>query len=784
MLVAHPPTRVTAAPDRDDEAASLAALTSLDVLDTAPEAAFDALVRAAALVCGVPISLISLIDRDRQWFKANLGLDGMTETPRDLAFCAHAVLGDELFEIPDTTLDHRFAGSGLVTGAPNVRFYAGMPIRLRGGHRVGTICVIDREPRQLDAKQREVLACLAEAVAQALEGRRALHAIQLERQLLRRSEDLLDRTNKLAGIGGWQLDLRTSAVYWSDETCRIHGVPPGHVPALESAIEFYAPEARPVISAAVAASLAGGPGWDLELPMRRADGAQIWVRTVGSTEFVDGQAARIVGAFQDVTERVRERDALRDANARVALATDTGRIGVWEFDLVTRTADWDPWMYRLYGLPPGNRQMTLADWEPLLPPASLAAIRASVAGAVAGTAPFELEFHVTWPDGSDHVLHSMARVARDADGRATKLVGANWDVTEARRLAAALQAQTLIASLQASIAMAANGAKTLDEALGAVIELLCKHVGWAVGHVFVPALDQLVSANLWNRGADERYAAFRAETAATTFTRGHGLVGAALDLRRPLVWRSLGADRFSRWRSAETCSLRAGLAAPVIVGEDVVAVLEFYAPNPAAFDGLFVELLAYAGLQLGRVVDRTRAQAALEDQTVKLREAANIDELTGLYNRRGFIELAADRIRTADRTTQRVFLLFADLDGMKAINDTFGHAAGDRALVEAAGVLKRTLRASDVIARLGGDEFVALTSETGSFDGDALVARLGSAVELVNAGGANAFVLAISFGVSGPRATQESIQMMLQRADELMYAQKQARKANQQDAAR
>ncbi len=754
------------------------------MLDTAPEASFDALARAAALVCGVPISLISLVDRDRQWFKANLGLDGLTETPRELAFCAHAVLGDDLFEIPDAMEDQRFARNALVVGEPQIRFYAGMPIRIAGGHRVGTICVLDRAPRQLDAKQRDVLACLAEAVAQALEGRRALHAIQLERQLLRRSDDLLDRTGKLAGVGGWELELATSAVYWSDETCRIHGYPPGHRPELAAAIEFYAPDARPVIQAAVAASLAGGPGWDLELPLTRADGARIWVRTVGTTETNAGTPVRVVGAFQDVTDRVRERDALRDANARIALATDTGRIGIWEYDLATRSADWDAWMYRLYGLPPADRLMTYTDWEPLLPAASRAAISAAVGEAVAGTAPFELEFHVTWPDGSDHVLHSMARVARDATGNATKLVGANWDVTEARRLATALQAQTMVASLQASIAMAANGARTLDEALGAVIELLCTRAGWAVGHVFVPALDQLVSANVWNRGADDRYAAFRAESAAMTFTRGHGLVGTAQDLRRPVVWRGLGAERFARWRSAETCRLRAGLAAPVLVGEDVVAVLEFYAPSPDAFDGLFVELLAYAGLQLGRVVDRTRAQAALEDQTVKLREAANIDELTGLYNRRGFVELAADRIRTAERTAQRVFLLFADLDGMKAINDTFGHAAGDRALIEAAGVLKRTLRVSDVSARLGGDEFVALTSETGSFDGPALIARLGAAVELVNTGGANPFTLAISFGISGPRAPQESIQMMLQRADELMYAQKQARKANRQDAER
>jgi diguanylate cyclase len=103
---------------RLDEAASLAALRALDVLDTGAEAEFDALVKVAALVCGVPIALISLIDSDRQWFKANLGLPGVQQTPRDVAFCAHAVLGDAILEVPDATQDPRFQDNPFVTGAP------------------------------------------------------------------------------------------------------------------------------------------------------------------------------------------------------------------------------------------------------------------------------------------------------------------------------------------------------------------------------------------------------------------------------------------------------------------------------------------------------------------------------------------------------------------------------------------------------------------------------------------------------------------------------------------
>ena len=160
----------------DNEAARLHALAALTVLDSAPEPEFDAIVQAAALVCGVPISLVSLVDTERQWFKANLGLPGVSQTPRDLAFCAHAILDDGLMEVPDALADSRFAANALVTGKPDIRFYAGVPLCLSDGSRVGTLCVIDRAPRKLTDQQRTILAHLATAATQALERRRDARA--------------------------------------------------------------------------------------------------------------------------------------------------------------------------------------------------------------------------------------------------------------------------------------------------------------------------------------------------------------------------------------------------------------------------------------------------------------------------------------------------------------------------------------------------------------------------------------------------------------------------------
>ena len=158
-----------AVPARANEEACIAALRRFQVLDTPPEAQFDALVEVASAVCGKPISLISLVDTDRQWFKANVGLPGAQQTPRDVAFCAHTVLGDGIFEVEDATRDARFADNPLVIGQPDIRFYAGAPLKLSNGERVGTLCVIDRVPGKLTAEQRGVLSRLAFVAVKVLE---------------------------------------------------------------------------------------------------------------------------------------------------------------------------------------------------------------------------------------------------------------------------------------------------------------------------------------------------------------------------------------------------------------------------------------------------------------------------------------------------------------------------------------------------------------------------------------------------------------------------------------
>ena len=154
------------------EAERLKALADYHVLDSAPEDAFDDLAKLAGQICGCPIALVTLVAEDRQWFKARVGIDG-TETPREQSFCAHAILDAmSVMIVPDATRDMRFADNPLVTSNPNIRFYAGAPLLTPQGLPVGTLCVIDRKPREPSPEQLGALRIIGRQVSYLLELRR------------------------------------------------------------------------------------------------------------------------------------------------------------------------------------------------------------------------------------------------------------------------------------------------------------------------------------------------------------------------------------------------------------------------------------------------------------------------------------------------------------------------------------------------------------------------------------------------------------------------------------
>jgi GAF domain-containing protein len=202
------------APIPDNEAERLAALQEYRILDTAAEQAYDDITALAAQICGVPIAMISLVDESRQWFKSKLGLNEK-ETPRDVAFCAHAILQSEPLIVRDALKDMRFADSALVTRSPHIRFYAGFPLSSPEGFTLGTLCAIDRKPRRLTPAQKQAMQALSRQVMALLEARR----------ISARLAEALEKVKALHGllpICAWCKRIRDDQGYWSQVESYIH----------------------------------------------------------------------------------------------------------------------------------------------------------------------------------------------------------------------------------------------------------------------------------------------------------------------------------------------------------------------------------------------------------------------------------------------------------------------------------------------------------------------------------------------------------------------------------
>jgi diguanylate cyclase (GGDEF)-like protein/PAS domain S-box-containing protein len=322
---------MSAAANHVDETLRLTTLRAMGALDTRAEPLFDALARCAAAATGRALALIVLRDVERHGLAAHAGGPGVAAAS---ALAAALAAGGPL-EVADARLDPRYADDPLVAGEAGIRFCAAVPIAPGDGAAPGALCVLDRAPGALDKRQREALRQAARAVGEALGLRRLVRrkdapragrsptsrplpepVCEAERKR-RAREVLLERTGRLAGVGGWELDLATKEITWSDQTCRIHDVPPGFQPSLDEAVAFYDVAARPVVEAAVRRGIANAEGWDLQLPLTTATGRKIWVRAVGTVERAgDGTPQRLVGAFQDITLQRRAIAALEASDRR------------------------------------------------------------------------------------------------------------------------------------------------------------------------------------------------------------------------------------------------------------------------------------------------------------------------------------------------------------------------------------------------------------------------------------------------------------------------------------
>jgi PAS domain S-box-containing protein len=318
----------------EHEAARLAALNRYQILDTKPEREFDDIVRIAAEICAVPMALISLVDDKRQWFKAALGL-GAVETPREIAFCTHAIQQVEIMMVPDAQQDARFADNPLVTGDPNLRFYAGAPLLTADGLAIGTLCVLDREPRSLTESQQSALAALGRQVMTQLELRQSLATRRADEE---RNRLILDTALDQAIIS---IDLEGLVTSWNAGAQALFGWTPAEMRGQPTDVLFV-PEDRGRGLQQRDRALASGTGRSSVERWHERKGGQRFFAGVEVMPLNDGNGVALgfLIILRDQTQRLRTarmQSAVLELNDRLRDSASTADMSVIAAEIMGRT---------------------------------------------------------------------------------------------------------------------------------------------------------------------------------------------------------------------------------------------------------------------------------------------------------------------------------------------------------------------------------------------------------------------------------------------------------------
>ncbi len=481
---------------------------------------------------------------------------------------------------------------------------------------------------------------------------------RLQQESIRRNEELLSRVSELANVGGWELDIASGKPSWSAQTRHIHGVGSDYQPTVEGGIGFYPPQTRPLVEAAVRDAIETGESWDLEVPFTPVSGHQIWVRTTGKAVREDNRIVRLVGAFQDVSAQVLQRQALEYANRRMRVAADSGSIGIWERDLVTGALNWDDSMFRLYGLEPRQNDPPFDLWLELFHPSDRWIIKKATEQALAGSRDFDVTFRVIRPDDSIRHMRATARINRNDRGEPTGMIGVTWDVT-AIQLNAELAEQHEL--LRVTLQSIGDAVITTDP----------------TGHV------------TWLNPIAENMTGWPVEQAqGQPLTRVFNIINE--ETRAPTenpVQLCLQRDKVVGLANHTILISRDGQEFGI---EDSAAPIR----NDAN------EILGVV-LVFHDVTEQRRISTEMSYR-------ATHDALTDLVNRAEFQTRLERTLHKSLANHSKHALMIIDLDQFKLVNDACGHAAGDQILQQTAKILGEMLRARDTLARLGGDEFAII----------------------------------------------------------------------------
>jgi len=419
----------------EQDAVRLHTLASYQILDTAPEQEFDDLTELASFICGTPIAVVSLVDADRQWFKSRIGLD-VEETPREIAFCATAILDHKPLVVPNASQDLRFANNPLVTGELSVRFYAGVPLVAPDGSALGTLCVIDHKPRDLTRHQLDALQKLARQAMTRLELRRTMLTMQHTQEQIRISEEQLSLAVQAGGIGFWDWDMRANTVTMSMLHEELLGLPPtGKARPVQDFFDRIHPDDLPALSQEVNHAIANHTAYETEMRVVWPDGTIHWMTDSGSAQYdANGAPYRMNGTMAEITARKQVEHEMAVRQERYDLAVSAANTGVWEW-----YPESDAWYLSaqslgILGYADPVEIWSMEQWTANLHPDDRPAVVEYIGQQIQDPTveTWRTEHRAMHKNGTSRWILVQARMIRRPDGSLVRMVGTHVDITEQR----------------------------------------------------------------------------------------------------------------------------------------------------------------------------------------------------------------------------------------------------------------------------------------------------------------------------------------------------------------
>ncbi|MEY4764019.1 MAG: hypothetical protein RI907_692 [Pseudomonadota bacterium] len=727
-----------------------ARLLELSALGRQPDPLCLSLLALAAQAAQVPQAFINLVIGDQVVHLAQVGNRGTGSAggagasdaapladappmPLQGGFCALPYLSGQREVVPDLRADPRFAQHPMVVAPPALRFYAGWPLTLPDGLQVGTLCLLDPSPRQLDEAQLATLDLLAHAMAQALAVRdqalstALLHRSQLEQELRERERHyrlIVEDQTELISLAGAEGSLR----FVNQAYARFFGYA-----SPEAAVGRNLFDAVPAAShEALRAHLAQLADGDVilhgENQVQDLQGRQRWVAwTNRGLRDESGQLTGIHSVGRDITDWHDTAEALRDQQQRLDLATQTNGIGIWEYRLDSGQLLWSEEMFKLTGCDQATFGGRLDDWQPWVHPEDMPHVQAALMAAVSGQRPMDVDMRLNTRDGSVRVVNARANVVkRDDSGRAIRMLGTAQEITERKRMERDLAEKHEL--LRVTLMSIGDAVVTTD----------------AMGRV------------RWLNPVAERMTGWRGTTA----------------IDQPLTQVFVIHDELTG--EALPCPVQHCLREGDVVPQQGLARLSSRDGTSYGIEESAAPIRDNQGQVLGAILV-FRDVTAQRELGREMSYRARHDPLTGLVNRSEFEHQAQALLQRARDDQSHHALMYIDLDQFKLVNDACGHAVGDALLKQVAQLLKGCVRAHDVLARLGGDEFGVLLERCTVEQGHRAAQTICDAMEdfrFVHEG--RRFRIGASIGLAPLDGRWHTLAHAQQAADTACYAAKEA----------